>query len=1622
MKFCAFFGAAISDIKALLAESKTGNIGGENPPELIFDLTLWYIRPEDLLDLELGFINLEYKNKETRKVSRKHPHAPSYMIVRLPQMHVAEETVLDVDADVPGAINNMVVQSYVSGFSYLVFLFNDNLDDFSISEENLLNWKSSPFFKPMVFTPKDQPEVQIDYVLAEKNIPGLPVDATSRPFTTFEIPYGLSLTPFVAEGAAMQFRFDNKIHPPSAYVFGSSTENKAEYDVCKRYKDAAKVYIKDLNVLAPSEPQFIEIWHNDIFIKVGKKDVNPSFKVTAYNKESSENPSLLPTLRDKRLLYEQFHPDKADDKTELSSVANDIKIVAKQVITSTGSSFRITPFGLTGSFEYISPDQDAILQKLIQQIRLGRDQYVEVQRLLYAFPYNIRLVEVTIGQRVITNGVSYIRRTKHLALLDKKPIYRSSKDEDTDDLSNSVLQRVTDHPEKNAVNYVRSCKRSFPFREIEVLTTGFIQIHDFENDIKERINQKVIHLQQTYKAEIDSPINTLNTFLQELRKQSDFIKSNTQRQSIFEQSLLDLSAHSQERDFVTVEFQSIINQIQSLKGNCAEMIVNLEKRKEDTLKQLIENLKTLQTTIAALPDTTVVTIQNRLETFAAKAKEDLNNVINKEGKVEKNIAHVAGASYRAVNAYWPKLEDGKDVTFSFKGIDWDGNEVKFESSFVCVAAEAVLKVNDFTRQAADLQQQLAGKNINAEMLFIRNSLLEYSADLNRYLSAPAADLSFLEAKLKDRRNELLAQAYKRGGDLLNNYADIVTEVKAILALKDTGIDEFDATRAALEQKINNWASDEQMKARHLIAACGLLSQLEAALSPNVTAVRNKLEVNLKNITASLNSWMKEVPADLGERWFQLNSRIGMLDNDLINNYHDFENKARRQVQTEGQKISYYKTKLEDEATTKINELKTRYFELSGTPIAEVSKLRNKYSVIAKDADAEYQRLKEFGANYALTYPQWLASEVTLPIVDNMKADATAIVGLAESYKMAGMEMWKKNEDAEKKNAEKVLFEIKQPFDKAIDRTKIVLADEADQLTAIKNRLFEVGAAYKAAALSTWESLQTKQRDYQAEVIGYTQAKVTDIFNGAKDKVGAVIEPAVVIQKISAIKGMAYTLQNDVNRFTGKLQRYSDKANEYIKGKESDINEFEKQAKDYVINTGGKIRDLLKDIKLFGIPISALLDCPEKWSPKEVPDASVQIKKRGAIPTGAIMKYNWTPSPGTSIFASGSIGPIGFTNNSGDPKSPTTLQVTLTNETSYEGIVKNSFTTDLSVKSFGVSAAGVINVNFDNVTYHKELTSLKDGPDDSWRTINSNHVAVKIKSVNFSGFLELIKQLQEKLGLGDGFLIQVDTSGIIMSYGIRIPTISTGAFTMSNMNLYAGIVLKFGEDPPLVRFAFGERSNPFTIAVAIYGGRGFFAMNVSSAGVELMESSLEFGGYLALDIAGIAKGQAYLMSGIYFRGEKGKPVYVESYITCGGSLSIIGLITVSVVFYLGMSWQNGALTGRASVEVSVKILFFSASYHLSFEKKITGQQGVSDSSTLRYLRGEEYLADNGSNRGGPNAESGEDDWPAPDAMARPYCFLLNESASGQNRYIPVYDPTLLYEHNMDYTFYVAQFGN
>jgi hypothetical protein len=103
--------------------------------------------------------------------------------------------------------------------------------------------------------------------------------------------------------------------------------------------------------------------------------------------------------------------------------------------------------------------------------------------------------------------------------------------------------------------------------------------------------------------------------------------------------------------------------------------------------------------------------------------------------------------------------------------------------------------------------------------------------------------------------------------------------------------------------------------------------------------------------------------------------------------------------------------------------------------------------------------------------------------------------------------------------------------------------------------------------------------------------------------------------------------------------------------------------------------------------------------------------------------------------------------------------------------------------------------------------------------------------------------------------------------------------------------------------------------------------------------------------GVASGSVQLVAGIYFAyGQIAPPAttvgcILTGYVKLDGSLSILGIITLSLEFDLSLTYEDlggvSSVTGTATLTVGIKILFFSFSVSVTASKTFGGGSNGSD---------------------------------------------------------------------------------
>lgn len=217
---------------------------------------------------------------------------------------------------------------------------------------------------------------------------------------------------------------------------------------------------------------------------------------------------------------------------------------------------------------------------------------------------------------------------------------------------------------------------------------------------------------------------------------------------------------------------------------------------------------------------------------------------------------------------------------------------------------------------------------------------------------------------------------------------------------------------------------------------------------------------------------------------------------------------------------------------------------------------------------------------------------------------------------------------------------------------------------------------------------------------------------------------------------------------------------------------------------------------------------------------------------------------------------------------------------------------------------------------------------------------------FLGDLSFVNKLSEVIPM-DGFddppfldLVPPPDAGVRVGFTQGIPTVGIGIFTLQNISFDASFFLPFVGKPANLRLNFCERHQPFILTVSLFGGGGFFAIDIGFEGVEQIEAALEFGAAIALNL-GVASGSASIMGGVYYR-TTGEDFELSAYFRAAGALSVLGIITVSVELYIALTYTSkktdphgGKLWGQASVTVKIKIAFFSVKVSIGIEREFAG---------------------------------------------------------------------------------------
>lgn len=311
-----------------------------------------------------------------------------------------------------------------------------------------------------------------------------------------------------------------------------------------------------------------------------------------------------------------------------------------------------------------------------------------------------------------------------------------------------------------------------------------------------------------------------------------------------------------------------------------------------------------------------------------------------------------------------------------------------------------------------------------------------------------------------------------------------------------------------------------------------------------------------------------------------------------------------------------------------------------------------------------------------------------------------------------------------------------------------------------------------------------------------------------------------------------------------------------------------------------------------------------------------IKDDSGIPIRVENYIDWNPK----LFSI----PAGIVTITVNDQTTATVQVLVTTEVKT-GASSQALTGE--IRNFQLEIAQAILVPFNGLSFRS----------DNGQGVK---ITVDIGSVQFKGGLAFLAKLQDKFGSSlfgkQGPRISVEGSNIVARAGFNLPNISIGVFAIQHLSVAAVVTLPLlGNTPLSLGVDFASRQDHFVAAVGILGGGGYLMLRFGPDGVQSVEFSIEAGGVVSLDLA-VAHGSAHVMIGVgmtYDRAHASDGLTLILFLRAGGSLDVLGIITISVEFTLTFSYRSGDQTvcAECTLTVSISILFFHADVNVTMKR-------------------------------------------------------------------------------------------
>ncbi|MFJ9446209.1 hypothetical protein ACIRRH_30770 [Kitasatospora sp. NPDC101235] len=219
--------------------------------------------------------------------------------------------------------------------------------------------------------------------------------------------------------------------------------------------------------------------------------------------------------------------------------------------------------------------------------------------------------------------------------------------------------------------------------------------------------------------------------------------------------------------------------------------------------------------------------------------------------------------------------------------------------------------------------------------------------------------------------------------------------------------------------------------------------------------------------------------------------------------------------------------------------------------------------------------------------------------------------------------------------------------------------------------------------------------------------------------------------------------------------------------------------------------------------------------------------------------------------------------------------------------------------------------------------------------------VKLSNVELNGNLKFLRTLQDLIPTAGRNGPRIDTSAVAVraSYTLLVPSAGLMVFSLQNLTIEIAVTLSLTNRPIVIDFAFGTREKPFLVTVAGFGGGGYLELGLGAgepdSGLQRLTGGIEFGASIDMDFT-IASAEVHVFGGVVF-AKNGRDTEITGYLRIGGSVSVLGLISVSIELTLSLTYDvdTNVLSGSATLVITVDLTFFSKTVTLECHKSFGG---------------------------------------------------------------------------------------